>query len=140
MDLSALSSEDKVQLSDSEEQDSEVSNLDNEDLGSDHESHEDEDFQELDYDDDDEEADYEGVETAGSALPNAFDRLRVSDRRSFNSVNFSIIINHQQVPLTLRQTISKLHQLVMQRQAPTTILRSDKDEHLLNTSGNAEKH
>jgi hypothetical protein len=87
MDLSALDSEDKVQLSDSEEQDFEVSDLNNEDLGSDHESHEDEDFQELGYDDDDKETDYEGVEAAGSALPTAFDRLRVSDSRSFNSFN-----------------------------------------------------
>ena len=94
MDLSALGSEDKVQLSDSKEQDSEVSDLDSEGLGSDHESHEDEDFQELDYDDyGDEESDYEGVEAADSALPNAFDRLRVSDSRSFNSANFST--NHQ---------------------------------------------
>jgi hypothetical protein len=40
------------------------------------------------------------------------------------------MINYQQVPLTHRQTISKSHQLVMQRQVPTTILRTDTDEHL----------
>lgn len=40
------------------------------------------------------------------------------------------MINYLQVPLTHRQTISKSHQLVMQRQVPTTILRTDTDEHL----------
>lgn len=45
----------------------------------------DEDFQGLDCDGDD-EADREDGEAADSSLPNAFDRLRVSDRRNFNGL------------------------------------------------------